>query len=603
VLFRSLKVNRTVGAALATEVPKTTTTIQAQYRAPGDTIWFNGFENPEEWIASETADAANSGWTIGTQTNSWFFTNQDMGTSGNFARMRNGTPPPNAPNPIESSFSLTFDGVIDLTDVPAPHLELEQFGARFIETQAVQISIDMGETWVTVGDNNDILPLTQGGGSQYPKPMTRRYNIVNAIAEDPSNVMVRLFWDGQQNGPAINYIMYGWYVDNIRIVEGFDNDMAIESYVSYTDFETTGIYEFGIWPIANLIELETAVRARNSGASDQENVTLQFTVNEEEVTNTPIPANIASGGFDTLRTVGYTPPGAVGTYTLDFEIALDGVDDDNISDNTASQSFQVSEFIFARDNNTYANSFPAASYTQEFQFANGYQFFEEITIYAIDVLLVGGDNGAGIQGYVLDAGLDIVAATEELIVHPAVINNNPGSGNFTWATLRLEQPFTTVPQSLYLASVGSFGGEGIRIGTSTDAPAQTVFVYGFFGQDNALDWYFTTANGMVRFNLDPNAQTSVSIEETEANDGFKLYQNMPNPATGTTRIRFDLDQAARVTFDVTDITGKHIQTLDLGMQVAGEHQFDLNIADLAPGLYTYTITVGNARSTRRMIVQ
>ncbi len=29
---------------------------------------------------------------------------------------------------------------------------------------------------------------------------------------------------------------------------------------------------------------------------------------------------------------------------------------------------------------------------------------------------------------------------------------------------------------------------------------------------------------------------------------------------------------------------------DLGRQVAGEHQFDLNIAELVSGMYTYTLT-------------
>lgn len=595
-------IQRQVPAALATEAPKTVVEMaMPAHRAGGDTVWFNGFDDPSQWTASESSDLAQHGWSIGTQTNSWFWNNQNMGTSGNFARMRNGTPPPNPPDPEESSYSLTFNETIDLSDVPAPHIEFEQWGARFIETQAVQVSIDGGDTWVTVGDNFDLAPLTAGGGAEYPKPMTRRYNITNAVAANPASVMVRLLWDGAQNGPDFNYIMYGWFVDNVRIVEGFDNDVAIESYFSYTDYLTTGIYEFGIWPIANLIELETAVKARNSGASSQSNVTLAITVNGDDAGGTAIPVTVASGAADTARTVGINPPATAGTYTVGFSLELDGVDDDNPSDNVAEQSFQISEFIFARDNGVYGNAFPAATYNQEFQFANAFQFFEEITIYAIDVLLVAGDIGAEIQGYVLDAGLDIVAASDELIVHPAVINSNPQSGNHSWATLRLEQPYTVPANSLFLASIGTFGGEGIRIGTSGNAPEQTVFVYGDFGTAG-FDWYFTTSNGMVRFNLNPNAETSVNVEEVEANHGFALYQNMPNPASGTTRIRYQLDQSSRVSFEVMDLTGKRVKAQDFGMQVSGEHQFDLNISDLAPGLYTYTLNVGEARATRKMIV-
>lgn len=594
---------RIVPAALATD-PASVTRIAEQpaYRAGGDTVWIDQFEDPTLWTASESTAPNESGWSIGTQTNSWFFTNQGMGTSGNFARMRNGTPPPTAPNPIESAYWLTFNGSIDLTDVPAPHLEFEQFGARFIETQAIQISTDDGETWVTVGDNSDLTPLTAGGGSQYAQPMTRRFNIVSAIAADPSNVQVRLFWDGAQNGPAINYIMYGWFVDNIRIVEGFANDMAIQSYASYTDFETTGVFEFGIWPQALVTDVDMAVLGRNSGASDQVGLTLGVQVNGEDVTATFVPTNINAGAIDTVRTVGYSIPAIIGDYTVDMTVILDGVDDDNPDDNSATRNFSVSEFHFARDNDELTGQFPAATYAAEFQFANGFQFFNPGTVYAIDVVFTAGDNGAEVQGYVIDGNLDIIANSEELLLHPAIINN-PASPNLVWATLRLEDPFDAEADFFYGASIGSFGAENVRIGTSQDVPDQTCFVFGDFGDDGAFDWFFTNSSGMVRFNLDPNAQTSVSVSEINANKAFTLFQNIPNPAAESTRIAYTLEQAAKVSFEVIDITGKRVFATDMGMLPAGPQQFDLNVSEFASGMYTYTINVNGERATRKMIVE
>ncbi len=596
------RATRLVPAALATDPSSVTRVVeQPAYRAGGDTIWIDEFEDPSMWTASASDAPDESGWSIGTQTNSWFFNNQDMGTSGNFARMRNGTPPPTAPNPLESAYSLTYNGSIDLTDVPAPHLEFEQFGARFIENQAVQVSTDGGDTWVTVGDNFDITPLTAGGGAQYPKPMTRRYNIVSAIADDPSNVQVRLFWDGAENGPAINYIMYGWYVDNIRIVEGFDNDMAIESYASYTDYETTGIFEFGIWPQSLVTEVDMAVRARNSGASDQVGLTLGVQINGEDAAATLVPTDIIAGASDTVRTLAYSIPSTIGDYTVDMTVVLDGVEDDNPDDNSATQSFSVSEFLFARDNTELTGQFPAATYEGEFQFANGFQFFSAATVYAIDVVFTAGDNNAEVQGYVLDGNLDIIANSEELALHPAIINS-PTAENLVWATLRLEDPFEAEAEFFYAASVGSFGAESVRIATSQDVPDQTCFVYGDFGTAG-FDWYFTNSAGMVRFNLDPNAQTSVSVAEINANQAFTLFQNIPNPAAESTRIAYTLEQAAKVSFEVMDITGKRVFATDMGMLPAGPQQFDLNVSDFAPGMYTYTINVNGERATRKMIVE
>lgn len=597
------RATRIVPAALATDPSSVTRVVeQPAYRAGGDTVWIDEFEDPTMWTASESTAPTESGWTIGAQTNSWFFPNDDMGTTGNFARMRNATPPPTAPNPIESAFWLTYNGTIDLTGVPAPHLEFEQFGARFIETQAIQISTDNGETWVTVGDNFDMTPLTAGGGAQYPQPMTRRFNIVSAVAADPSNVQVRLFWDGAQNGPALNYIMYGWYVDNIRIVEGFDNDMAIQSYASYTDYETTGIFEFGIWPQSLVTEVDMAVLARNSGASDQVGLTLGVQVNGEDVTATLVPTDIIAGASDTVRTVAYSIPATIGDYTVDMTVTLDGVEDDNPDDNSATRSFSVSEFDFARDNNVLTGQFPAADYADEFQFANGFQFFNPATVYAIDVVFTAGINGAEVQGYVLDGNLDIIANSEELALHPAIINN-PASTNLVWATLRLEDPFDAEADFFYGASIGSFGGESVRIGVSQDVPDQTCFVQGTFGPNNEFDWYFTNAAGMVRFNLDPNAQTSVSVSELNANQAFTLFQNIPNPATESTRIAYTLEQAAKVSFEVMDITGKRVFANDMGMLPAGPQQFDLNVSAFAPGMYTYTINVNGERATRKMIVE
>ena len=87
------------------------------------------------------------GWSIGTETNSWNGgLDGDMGTEGNFARFKNG----NTTDFIEAGgFTFTYDGSIDLTGVPAPHLEFSQFGAIFFEVQSVEISTDGGDSWVS----------------------------------------------------------------------------------------------------------------------------------------------------------------------------------------------------------------------------------------------------------------------------------------------------------------------------------------------------------------------------------------------------------------------------------------------------------------------
>ena len=197
----------------------------------GGSVWVDDFSDATMWTAGGPAGAnpPEFGWSIQSTISSWYTGFQtNMNTTGSFAHFRNGTTTTSVAGP----FTFTYNGTIDLTGVPVPHLEFDQYGARFITLQAVQISLD-GTTWTTVLDNNDIAPLVSGGGAIYPRPMLRRVNIAPFLMGDISTVSVRLFWEGALNGGTLNNIDYGWYVDNIRIVPGEENDLTLDSRFAY----------------------------------------------------------------------------------------------------------------------------------------------------------------------------------------------------------------------------------------------------------------------------------------------------------------------------------------------------------------------------------
>ena len=107
---------------------------------------------------------------------------------------------------------------------------------------------------------------------------------------------------------------------------------------------------------------------------------------------------------------------------------------------------------------------------------------------------------------------------------------------------------------------------------------------------------------MVRLNLDPNATNTVAVEEI-AEGPFQLYPAFPNPAAETTRIQYRLDQVADVAVEVRDVTGKVVNQIARGTQPAGYHSITLDVANMAAGVYTYTLNVNNARSTQRLIIK
>jgi hypothetical protein len=106
----------------------------------------------------------------------------------------------------------------------------------------------------------------------------------------------------------------------------------------------------------------------------------------------------------------------------------------------------------------------------------------------------------------------------------------------------------------------------------------------------------------VRLNFNPDAELVVSQEE-QIGETFAIGQNFPNPAVDVTRINYSLDEAAEVNFEVYDISGKLIMNEYQGNLPAGNHFMEVNVSDLASGVYQYDVIVDGVRVTRPMMVK
>ncbi|CAN5755532.1 hypothetical protein BH11BAC7_BH11BAC7_22130 [soil metagenome] len=98
--------------------------------------------------------------------------------------------------------------------------------------------------------------------------------------------------------------------------------------------------------------------------------------------------------------------------------------------------------------------------------------------------------------------------------------------------------------------------------------------------------------------------TSLTVGVTENNiAGFELGQNSPNPVDGNTTINYSIINGGDVMFNVYDVAGKMVMTVNKGNQVAGTYTIDLNTSTLEAGVYFYTMNVNGTSATRKMIVQ
>jgi hypothetical protein len=67
---------------------------------------------------------------------------------------------------------------------------------------------------------------------------------------------------------------------------------------------------------------------------------------------------------------------------------------------------------------------------------------------------------------------------------------------------------------------------------------------------------------------------------------------MPNPSSGATTCAFALADAAVVTVEVCDATGRRVHAVEAGMLGAGMHRVAFDGSGFAPGMYFVRVVAG-----------
>jgi hypothetical protein len=78
---------------------------------------------------------------------------------------------------------------------------------------------------------------------------------------------------------------------------------------------------------------------------------------------------------------------------------------------------------------------------------------------------------------------------------------------------------------------------------------------------------------------------------------------MPNPANDGTIISYNLTESSDVVISMTDVAGKVVYTENRLNQPAGLNNTSVNTADLANGVYFYTVTANGVTATQKLVVQ
>lgn len=97
-------------------------------------------------------------------------------------------------------------------------------------------------------------------------------------------------------------------------------------------------------------------------------------------------------------------------------------------------------------------------------------------------------------------------------------------------------------------------------------------------------------------------QPGVGMKENNKVD-FVVNQNVPNPVLDKTSIKVVLAKAGDLSVMVYSTVGQKVMEINKGMTNAGVNTITLDASSLTAGVYFYTVKVGEAKVTKKMIVE
>jgi hypothetical protein len=168
----------------------------------------------------------------------------------------------------------------------------------------------------------------------------------------------------------------------------------------------------------------------------------------------------------------------------------------------------------------------------------------------------------------------------------------------------------------YIFAAGAFavaGGDSIAnvarwdgrrwwpLGSGIDAAVDAMAIV---GRDLYASGSFLMAGSKPSINFAHWTMPVLSVGEPSATiPAATLDQNIPNPATRSTLIRYRIERPGDVSLVVSDLLGRRVAVLVAGRRDAGEHEVRWDLESVPPGAYFYRIETADGVAVRGMVVE
>lgn len=177
----------------------------------------------------------------------------------------------------------------------------------------------------------------------------------------------------------------------------------------------------------------------------------------------------------------------------------------------------------------------------------------------------------------------------------------------TWATLTETNNYGFLVQR----GISPVGGFSDLPGSFVPGHGTTSTVHSYTWNDNTVTtgrFYFrlkqVDLDGTFHYTdaREVNVALTTGVSESVPQT-FALHQNFPNPFNPSTTIRFQIDQPGNASVVVWNMTGQAVATVFTGAVTPGrEYDIRFDASALPSGTYLCTLTAGNQRATRKMLL-
>jgi CubicO group peptidase (beta-lactamase class C family) len=104
-----------------------------------------------------------------------------------------------------------------------------------------------------------------------------------------------------------------------------------------------------------------------------------------------------------------------------------------------------------------------------------------------------------------------------------------------------------------------------------------------------------------RLNQVINNPSDVKNEIVSA-EGFKLFNNYPNPFNLFTTIKYEVQKNTHVKIFIFNALGQEVKVLDNGKKTAGTYKINFDASRLPSGVYFYRLLAGEFKETKKMVL-